>query len=73
MCPVCIVSTAVTIAGAGSTGGVLAVCIVKFKRVFKTSRSISDGRNTTAKSEETEERRKGQVDRNTPPIVWQHD
>jgi hypothetical protein len=71
MCPVCIASTAVMIAGAGSTGGVLAVCIVKFKSVFKSSRSFSARRNTIAKSKETEERRKGQVDMNTPPIVWQ--
>jgi hypothetical protein len=30
MCPACIASTAVMVAGAGSTGGILAVCITKF-------------------------------------------
>jgi hypothetical protein len=32
MCPVCIASTAAIVAGAGSTGGILAICIGKFKR-----------------------------------------
>lgn len=34
MCPVCIASAAVVAAGAGSTGGILAVCIGKFRRFF---------------------------------------
>jgi hypothetical protein len=38
MCPVCIASTAVIVAGAGSTGGILAVCIGKFRRIFRTNR-----------------------------------
>jgi hypothetical protein len=38
MCPVCIASTAVMIAGAGSTGGILAVCIGKFKKLIKANR-----------------------------------
>jgi hypothetical protein len=38
MCPVCIASTAVMVAGAGSTGGILVVCIGKFRRLFRTSR-----------------------------------
>ena len=38
MCPVCIASTAVMVAGAGSTGGVLAVCIGKFRKFFKSNR-----------------------------------
>jgi hypothetical protein len=38
MCPACIVSTAVMIAGAGSTGGILAVCIGKFRKVFRANR-----------------------------------
>ena len=37
MCPVCIASTAVMVAGAGSTGGILAVCIGKFRRFFRTN------------------------------------
>ena len=38
MCPACIASTAVMVAGAGSTGGALAVCVSKFRRAFKTNR-----------------------------------
>jgi hypothetical protein len=38
MCPVCIASTAVMVAGAGSTGGVLMVCIGKFRKFFKADR-----------------------------------
>ncbi|MCU1335819.1 MAG: hypothetical protein JWO19_1400 [Bryobacterales bacterium] len=38
MCPACIASTAVMVAGAGSTGGILAVCIGKFRKVFRTNR-----------------------------------
>jgi hypothetical protein len=37
MCPACIVSAAVMAAGAGSTGGILAVCIGKFKELFRAS------------------------------------
>jgi hypothetical protein len=37
MCPVCIVSAAVMAAGAGSTGGVLAVCIGKFREFFRAN------------------------------------
>jgi hypothetical protein len=37
MCPACIVSAAVMAAGAGSTGGILAVCIGKFKKFFKAN------------------------------------
>jgi hypothetical protein len=38
MCPVCIASAAAMVAGAGSTGGILAVCIGKFRKVFKANR-----------------------------------
>ncbi len=38
MCPACIASTAVMVAGAGSTGGILAVCIGKFRKFFKANR-----------------------------------
>jgi hypothetical protein len=31
MCPACIASAAVVVAGAGSTGGILAVCIGKVR------------------------------------------
>ena len=37
MCPVCITRTAVMVAGAGSTGGILAVCIGKFRGVFRAN------------------------------------
>jgi hypothetical protein len=38
MCPVCIASTAAMVAGAGSTGGILAVCIGKFRKVFQKNK-----------------------------------
>jgi hypothetical protein len=38
MCPVCIANAAAMVAGAGSTGGVLALCIGKIKRVFTANR-----------------------------------
>jgi hypothetical protein len=34
MCPACIASVAVMAAGAGSTGGILAVCVGKFRKFF---------------------------------------
>jgi hypothetical protein len=37
MCPVCIASAAVMAAGAGSTGGILAVCIDKLRNFFRAS------------------------------------
>lgn len=37
MCPACIASAALMAAGAGSTGGILAVCIGKFRNFFKAS------------------------------------
>jgi hypothetical protein len=38
MCPACIASTAVMVAGAGSTGGILAVCSGKFRKFFRANR-----------------------------------
>jgi hypothetical protein len=38
MCPACIASTAVMVAGAGSTGGILAVCIGKFRKFYRVNR-----------------------------------
>jgi hypothetical protein len=38
MCPACIATTAVMVAGAGSTGGFLAVCIAKFRKFFRANR-----------------------------------
>jgi len=37
MCPACIASTAAMVAGAGSTGGILAVCIGRFRKFLRTS------------------------------------
>ena len=37
MCPACVSSTAVMVAAATSTGGILVVCIGKFKNLFRTS------------------------------------
>ena len=37
MCPACIESTVVMVAGAGSAGGILAVCIDKFRNFFRVS------------------------------------
>jgi hypothetical protein len=38
MCPACIASTAVMVAGVGSTGGILAVCLGKFRKFFRANR-----------------------------------
>jgi hypothetical protein len=40
MCPVCISSTAAIVVGAGSAGGILAVCVGKFKELFTANRLI---------------------------------
>jgi hypothetical protein len=37
MCPACIESTVVMVAGVTSTGGVLAVCISQFRKLFNFS------------------------------------
>jgi hypothetical protein len=37
MCPACIASAAAMAAGAGSTGGILAVCVGKFRRFVKAN------------------------------------
>ncbi len=45
MCPACIASTAVMVAGAGSTGGILAVCIGKFRKLLRTNhRFVSENK-----------------------------
>jgi hypothetical protein len=43
MCPVCIATTAAMVAGAGSTGGILAVCVGKFRKVFNVFRANHPG------------------------------
>jgi hypothetical protein len=35
MCPVCIASAAAVVAGAGSTGGILAACVARFRTKFR--------------------------------------
>jgi uncharacterized membrane protein len=40
MCPACIIGTAVVVATAGSSGGILALCIGKYRKFF-----IADGLN----------------------------
>jgi len=37
MCPACISSAAVIIAGVGSPGGILAICIGKFRKFLRAS------------------------------------
>jgi hypothetical protein len=37
MCPSCLASTAAIVAGAGSTGGILAVCVGSFRKFFRTN------------------------------------
>jgi hypothetical protein len=37
MCPACIANAAVLAAGAGSTGGILALCIGKLRKFFRAS------------------------------------
>jgi hypothetical protein len=37
MCPACISSAAVVVAGAGSTGGILAVCFARFRQKLTAS------------------------------------
>jgi hypothetical protein len=38
MCPACIASTAAMVAGVGFAGGILAVWVGKFTKLFKTNR-----------------------------------
>jgi hypothetical protein len=37
MCPACIASTAAMVAGAGSTGGILAVCVSRVGKFFRAN------------------------------------
>ena len=41
MCPACIESTLAIVAGAGSTGGILALCVGKFRKYFRTNGFLS--------------------------------
>ena len=54
MCPACIASTAVMVAGAGSTRGILAVCIGRFRKFFRAwSRSVSENKGEMGDNYET--------------------
>jgi hypothetical protein len=44
MCPACIENTVMVVAGAASTGGVLAVCIGKFRRFLVGGLSLFQAR-----------------------------
>ncbi len=37
MCPACVESTVIMVTGAASTGGILAVCINRWRNFFKAS------------------------------------
>ena len=37
MCPACIANTAAIVAGAGSTGGILAASIGKFRKILRAN------------------------------------
>ena len=39
MCPACIASTAAIIAGAVSSGGILAICTAKLRKLFRAHRN----------------------------------
>src|SRR5258705_12447273 len=73
MCPACIVSAAVMAAGAGSTGGILAVCIGKFRNFFRTNGLAcfrKSRRNKMATSKEREvKNQRGHLAMKTQPIV----
>jgi hypothetical protein len=45
MCPSCIASTALMVAGAGSTGAILAVCIGRFRKIVQSEWSRSGSKN----------------------------
>ncbi len=38
MCPVCVANTVAVVAGAGSTGGILAVYIGRFRKLFQKTK-----------------------------------
>src|SRR6266567_2243485 len=77
MCPACIARTAVMVAGAGSTGGILAVCIGKFRTFSERIVSVcfrEQRRNEMATSKERDkEHGKEHLAMNTPPIVSQQE
>jgi hypothetical protein len=40
MCPACIESAALVVAGAGSTGGILAACIGRFRKLTTLRKTV---------------------------------
>lgn len=67
MCPACIASTAVVVAGAGSTGGILAIGIRKFTKFFRASNlglfqeTKENDMSTSKERDMPRQRRKGQT------------
>ncbi len=49
MCPACIATTAAMVAGAGSTGGILAVCIARFRKLFRANRPTLPAKAVSSK------------------------
>src|SRR5260370_8949328 len=77
MCPACIASTAVMVAGAGSAGGILAVCMASSENFSERMVSVcfrKQRRNKMATSKErNKEHGKGHLAMNKPPIVSQQE
>src|SRR5260370_6323676 len=77
MCPACIASTAVMVAGAGSAGGILAVCMASSENFSERMISVcfrKQRRNKMATSKERDkEHGKEHLAMNTPPIVSQQE
>jgi hypothetical protein len=46
MCPACIASATMVVAGVGSSGGVLAVCIARWRKRLSKARRLSLFRTT---------------------------
>jgi hypothetical protein len=38
MCPACIATSAILVAGTGTAGGFLALCLTKFRHLFRANR-----------------------------------
>jgi hypothetical protein len=78
MCPGCIASTAVEVAGAGSTGGTLVVCVAKFRKLVRANglglfqKTIRRNKMATSK-ERDKEHEKVHLAMNTPSIVSQQE
>src|SRR5580693_1390419 len=73
VCPACITSTAVMVAGTGCTGGILAVASASSEKFSERVASVcfrKKRRNDMTTSKERDmEQLKGNLPRNTPPIV----